>query len=365
MTPPRSIAWLRAFAILWIGLLAGFAAGIEWIRTRPEPPAPSGGIDLVGAGATFPYPLYRRWFADYTAATGFRINYLSVGSGEGIRLLLDGEVDFGATDRPLTAAERARASCGPLLIPMAVGPVAVVANLPRVAAIRLDADLLAAIYLGRVTTWEAQEVRLLNPGLPLRVAPIRVAHRVHTSGTSAVFESYLRTAPAWQAARPIAAAPWEVGEGFEGNEGVAAFVRATPGAIGFVELSYAIQSRLLIATIGNHAGAFVLPDSASVAATVAELLRPDFPDSVADLNRARGASAYPIVAVTRLVADRVLEDERRATMLFDFARWALREGAPAARSLGYSPLPDATASQVVRRLDQQIPGHCLAPPGAA
>ena len=365
MTPPRSIAWLRAFAILWIGLLAGFAAGIEWIRTRPEPPAPSGGIDLVGAGATFPYPLYRRWFADYTSQTGFRINYLSVGSGEGIRLLLDGEVDFGATDRPLTAAERARATCGPLLIPMAVGPVAVVANLPRVAAIRLDADLLAAIYLGKVTTWEAQGVRLLNPGLPERVAPIRVAHRVHTSGTSAVFESYLRTAPAWHAARPLAAAPWEVGEGFDGNEGVAAFVRATPGAIGFVELSYAIQSRLLIATIGNRAGSFVLPDSASVAATVAELLRPDFPDSVPDLNRAEGERAYPIVAVTRLVADRILGDERRATMLFDFARWALREGAPAARSLGYSPLPDATASQVVRRLDQQIPGRCLAPPGAA
>jgi phosphate transport system substrate-binding protein len=351
--------------ILWLGGLAGFAAGVEWIRTRPDPPSPSGGIDLVGAGATFPYPLYRRWFADYTAKAGFRINYLSLGSGEGIRLVLDGEVDFGATDRPLTPAERARATCGPLVIPMALGPVAVVANLPRVAAIRLDAELLAAIYLGKVTTWEAQEVRVLNPGLPPRLAPIRVAHRAHSSGTSTVFESYLRTAPAWRAARPAVAAPWEVGEGFPGNEGVAAYVRATPGAIGFVELSYAIQSRLLIATIGNRAGAYVLPDSASVAATVAELLRPDFPDSVPDLNSARGDRAYPIVAVTRLVADRILEDEARATMLFDFARWALREGAPAARSLGYSPLPDATAAQVVRRLDQQTPGRCLALAGAA
>jgi phosphate transport system substrate-binding protein len=365
MTPPRSIAWLRGFAILWIGLLAGFAAGIEWIRTRPEPPSPSGGIDLVGAGATFPYPLYRRWFADYAAATGFRINYLSVGSGEGIRLLLDREVDFGATDRPLTAAERSRATCGPLVIPMAVGPIAVVANLPRVASIRLDAETLAGIFLGRVTAWDSEEVRRLNGGLPLRAVTIRVAHRVHTSGTSTVFESYLRTAPSWRTARPAAAAPWAVGEGFEGNEGVAAYVRATPGAIGFVELSYALQSRLLIAAIGNRAGAFVLPDSASVAATVAELLRPDLPDSLADLNSARGAGAYPIVAVTRIVADRILEDERRARVLLDLARWALREGAPAARSLGYSPLPDATAAQVTRRLDQLTPGRCPALPRAA
>lgn len=360
MTPPRSLAWLRAFAILWIGLLGGFAAGIEWIRTRPSPPVPSGGIDLVGAGATFPYPLYRRWFAEYAAATGFRINYLSVGSGEGLRLLLDDEVDFGATDRPLSASELAKAACGPIVLPMAVGPIAVVANLPGVGQLRLDAPSLAAIHLGRIATWDDPALRRLNPGTRLPALPIHVAHRTHTSGTSTVFEGYLRTAPAWRAARADAAAPWTVGVGFEGNEGVAAHVRATPGAIGFVELSYATQARLLIAALENPAGTFVQPDSASVAATVAELLRPDIPDSIAHLNAARGAAAYPIVAVTRLVADRALDDERRARLLFDFARWALREGAPTARALGYAPLPDATASQVTRRIDQLAPGRCPA-----
>lgn len=359
MTPTRSVAWLRAFAILWIGLLAGFAAGIEWIRTRPDPPAPSGGIDLVGAGSTFAFPLYRRWFADYTAASGFRINYLSLGSGEGIRLLLSGEVDFGATDRPLRPDELARTTCGPLVIPTALGTIAVVVNLPGLRApISLDADALAAIFLGRIDRWDAPPLRRLNADLPLPALPIQVVHRVHTSGTSAVFESYLRAAREWRDARPTPDAPWPVGAGFEGNEGVAAQVQVTAGAIGFVELSYAMQSRLATAALRNRAGRFVRPDSASLAATMHELLRLDLPDSIGDLNDARGQAAYPVVAVTRLVVDAALRDPRRAEVLTGFVRWALREGAPSARALGYAPLPEATATQVERRLDLLRPGTC-------
>lgn len=365
MTPTRSVAWLRAFAILWIGLLAGFAAGIEWIRTRPEPPAPSGGIDLVGAGSTFAFPLYRRWFADYTAASGFRINYLSLGSGEGIRLLLEGEVDFAATDRPLRANELARTTCGPVVIPTALGTIAVVVNLPGVRQpVALDADALAGIFLGRIARWDAAALRRLNAGLALPALPIRVVHRVHTSGTSAVFESYLRTAEAWRAARPEANAPWPVGDGFDGSEGVAAQVQVTAGAIGFVELSYALQSRLATAALRNRAGRFVRPDSASLGATMHELLRLDLPDSIGGLNDARGPAAYPVVAVTRLVVDDALRDPRRSEVLVRFARWALREGAASARELGYAPLPEATATQVERRLDLLAPGTCPAPRAA-
>ncbi len=360
MTPPRSLAWLRAFAILWIGLLAGFAAGIEWIRSRPAAPVPSGGIDLVGAGATFPFPLYRRWLADYQRAAGFRINYLSIGSGEGLRLLLDGEVDFGATDRPLRPDEAARATCGPVVIPTALGSIAVVVNLPGIATIALDRDVLAAIYLGRIARWDAAPLRALNPAVRLPAMPIRVVHRAHTSGTSAVFEGFLRGADTWRAARPTPAAPWPVGVGFDGNEGVAGEVRATPGAIGFVELSYARQARLSTAAVRNLAGRFVRPDSASLAATIHEMLRLDLPDSLSDLNAARGPDAYPVVAVTRLVLDRGLADERRSRIFLDFARWALRDGAAAAHALGYAPLPDATASQVQRRLDLLTPGRCPA-----
>ncbi len=362
MTAPRSLAWLRALALLWIGLLAGFGAGIEWIRSRPRPPEPSGGIDLVGAGATFPYPLYRRWFAEYAAATGVRINYLSLGSGEGLRLLFEGEVDFGATDRPLRPDELARASCGPLVVPTVLGSIAVVVNLPGITVpLRLDADALADIYLGRVTRWDAPAIHRLNPEVSLPSLPIHVAHRARASGTSTVFARYLATARAWRSRAGDPEATWPVGQAFEGNEGVAAEVRASVGAIGFVEQAYAAQSRLAVVAVRNDAGRFVLPDSTSLAATGRDLTGPAVPDSIPGLVGAREAGAYPIVAITRLVVDRALGDERRAGHFLSFARWAVREGGGSATALGYAPLPPRAADAVLRRLASVVPGRCTKP----
>lgn len=209
MNPPPPLTSLRAAALLWLGLLAGFAAGGEWIRTRPPaPPAPSGRIDLVGTGATFPFPLHRRWFAENQDRTGIRINHFSVGSGEGIRLLFDGEADFGATDHPLRPEELARARCGPLVVPTAVGAITGVHDLPRVAStVHLDADALTE-YLATSTQW-------------------------HADGASGT------TGPP----------PLPAGEVLVGNEGVAALVRAREGAIRLVELAYAQQARLDVAAL--------------------------------------------------------------------------------------------------------------------
>lgn len=363
MTAPRSLTWQRVAALLWIGLLAGFAVGIEWARTRPVAPPPSGGIDLVGAGATFPYPLYRRWFAEYRDASGVRINYFSVGSGEGIRLVLEENVDFGATDRPLRADERARARCGPVEVLTVVGAIAVVVNLPTIGnPVHLDADALAAIYLGRITRWNDATIRSLNPALALPDAPIHVVQRTSTSGTSEIFADYLDGAAAWRTARGDSLTRWPVGARVEGNEGVAAQVSSTVGSIGFVELTYARQAGLSVAALRNRAGRFVRPDSASLARTSSELLAtPAAADTLHGLVGARDEGAYPVAAITRLVVDQSLGDQRRSAHFIAFVRWALREGASSATALGYAPLPRAVARRQLQRLDALRPGTCPTP----
>lgn len=362
MPAPRRGALLRTLAILWIGLLAGFAAGIEWIRTRPDmPPAPSGGIDLVGAGATFPYPLYRRWFADYGAASGVRINYLSVGSVEGIRLLMDGSVDFGATDRPLRPNERAQAACGPVDLPTVVGAVAVAYHLPGVDDLRLDADALAGIFLGRIASWDHPSVRALNPGRALPARPVHVVHRVRRSGTSDAFAQFLASSAEWRAAQPVGEVRWPVGNGAEGNEGVASEVRVREGSIGYVEYSYARHAHLQVAALRNASGAFVAPDSASLARTSAQLLAAGGTDTVGALVGARDAGAYAIGLLTRIVADSVLADPVRGAHYVAFARWALSDGARSATALGYAPIPEPLRRRLTERLQALRPGTCPGP----
>jgi len=357
MPAPRSGAILRAIALVWLGLLAGFAIGIEWIRSRPDVPRPSGGIDLVGAGATFPYPLYRRWFADYASESGVRINYFSVGSREGIRLLLEGSADFGATDRLLSADETARASCGAVQFPTVAGAVAVAYNLPDLGApLRLDAATLAAIFRGRITRWDAREIRRLNPGVTLPSLAIRPVERARVTGTGAVFARYL-AGTGRADTLGVATATAQV----EGNEGVTAEIRSTVGAIGAVELTYAEQAHLPVAALENVSGAYILPSAASVAAAAAELLTPDASDTLAGLVGARDSAAYPAVALTRLVVDGALADETRGAHFVAFAQWALTEGARSAAEVGYTPLPEAVAAHQLRRLAALRPGSCRRP----
>ncbi|MDQ8145508.1 MAG: phosphate ABC transporter substrate-binding protein PstS [Gemmatimonadota bacterium] len=349
--PPRPLTWLRGAALLWIGALVGFAGGMRGWRDRPATPAPSGTIDLVGAGATFPYPLYRRWFEEYGQGSGVRINYFSVGSPEGLRLLRTGGADFGAVDRPLTAAERGAMTCGPLEVATAIGAVAIVANLPSAEALRLDAATLSALLGGGVTRWDDPTLVALNPSLADVRLPVLVARRESASGTADLVAAYLGDAVATPAADVV-------GTVVPGNEGVAAFVRATPGAVGFVELSYARQARLTPMALRNRAGRFVAPDSLSMSATAEALLRTPRDDVRGSLVGAEVPEAYPIVGITRIVADQALGDPTRGAHLIAFMRWALAEGTADATALGYTPLPTAVRRRLDARLAGVVPGRC-------
>jgi phosphate transport system substrate-binding protein len=317
----------------------------------------SGSVDLTGAGATFPYPLYSKWFAKYASQTGVRINYQSIGSGGGIRQLSEKTVDFGASDSPMTDAEMAKAKGGPVLhVPTVIGAVAVTYNLPDLKEpLKLNGDVLGDIFLGKVTRWNDARIAALNPGVTLPARDILVVHRSDGSGTTYIFTDYLSAvSPPW-ASGPGKGKEieWPVGLGGKGNEGVAGQVKQTPGTIGYVELAYAKQNRLAVASIRNAAGTFVTPtvESATAAAAgVADKLgaNTDYRISIAN---AAGAQAYPIASFTWILLYRDQPDATKGRKLVDFLKWALREGGSDAAALDYAPLPQAMASRLVQRLD--------------
>jgi phosphate transport system substrate-binding protein len=318
-------------------------------RTTPS-------IELTGAGATFPYPVYSRWISDYLAATGVRINYQSIGSGGGIRQLAAGTVDFGATDVPMTPRELAGVRGGHIVhVPTVLGSVAITYNLPTVARpLRVSSDVLADIYLGRLRRWNDPRLAALNPGTSLPADDILVVHRADGSGTTYIFTDYLTAvSPAWASGpgrgRDVR---WPVGIGGRGNEGVAGEVKATPGTITYVETTYARQNRLPVAEVRNRAGAFVAPsvEAVSAAAAAATAQLPPEADYRVSIVNAPGAASYPISSITWLLLDPSERDTRKTHAVVDFARWALRDGAVAARALGYTPLPPEVARRVDARL---------------
>ena len=323
---------------------------------RGAPAASSGAVDLTGAGATFPYPLYSKWFSEYAAQKNVRINYQSIGSGGGIRQLSEQTVDFGASDAPMTDEEMAKAKGGKVLhIPTVLGAVVVTYNVPELQQpIRLTGEALAGIFLGTITKWNAPQLAALNPGVTLPARDILVVRRSDGSGTSYIFTDYLSAvSPAWSAGPGKGKeVRWPVGLGGKGNEGVAGQVKSTPGTIGYVELAYATQNKLPVAVIRNAAGSFVTPSIASVtaaAAGVAEKLPADSDFRLSIVN-APGAEAYPISSLTWLLVYEQQRDAVKGRKLVDFLGWALHDGERYAAPLDYAPLPPA----LVTRLEQRI-----------
>jgi phosphate transport system substrate-binding protein len=321
----------------------------------------SAGADLTGAGATFPYPIYSKWFADYAVKTGVKINYQSIGSGGGIRQLTEGTVDFGASDAPMTDAELAKAK-GPVLhVPTVLGAVVITYNVPGVTQpLRLTGDVIAEVFLGKITKWNDTRIKALNPGVTLPTTDVLVVHRSDGSGTTYIFSDYLAAvSPAW------AKAPgrgkelqWPVGMGGKGNEGVAGQVKQTPGAIGYVELAYAKQNSLAYATVKNAGGAFVVPTIESVtaaAAGAAATLAPNTDFRVSIVN-APGAGAYPISSFTYLLINKTPTDAAKGKKLLDFVKWALSDGEQSAAALDYAPLPPAIVTRLDARLDSLSAG---------
>lgn len=323
----------------------------------PPATATSGGADITGAGATFPYPIYFKWFSDYQAKTGIRINYQSIGSGGGIRQLSEGTVDFGASDAPMTDEEMAKAKGGPVLhFPTVLGAVVITYNLPDITQpLNLDGPTIADIFLGRITKWNDGRIAAQNAGVSLPARDILVVHRTDGSGTTYIFSDYLTAvSPTW-ASGPGKGKDlkWPVGLGGKGNDGVAGQVKQTPGTIGYVELAYANQNKLPAARVKNAAGAYVAPAIESITAAAAGAVEtlPATTDYRVSIVNAPGAQSYPISSFTWLLVYERQPDATKGKKLVDFMRWAFTEGEKSAAALDYAPLPAALETRLTDRLN--------------
>lgn len=320
-------------------------------------------VDLTGAGATFPYPLYARWFNEYAQQTNVRINYQSIGSGGGIRQVVARTVDFGATDVPMSDEELVSANVKVLHIPTVIGAVALTYNLPGLKhPLRLSGEVIADIFLGRVTRWNDPRIAALNDDLALPAADILVVHRADGSGTSYIFSDYLASvSPAW-ASGPGRGKEvrWPVGIGGKGNEGVAGQVKQMVGALGYLEVVYARQNRLPVVHVRNREGRFISPMPFEIASAATAVL-----DSVnaratggtdADLRlsivNAPGAQSYPIASFTWMLLAPDAIGRAKTEQLVAFLRWALLESGDIASTLGYVPLPSDAAARIVERLER-------------
>lgn len=342
--------------LAFVTILAGCGGGEGRGDGTASAAASSSSVDLNGAGATFPYPIYSKWFSDYARTTGVKINYQSIGSGGGIKQLSEGTVDFGATDGPMTDEELAAAKGGAILhFPSVLGADVITYNLPAVTTpLRLTGELIADIFLGRVSRWNDARIAAENPGVALPAEDILVVHRTDGSGTTYIFTDYLATvSPAWASGPGRGkSVQWPVGLGGKGNEGVAGQVKQTPGTIGYVELAYATQNRLPTAHIRNAAGNFVAPTIESIKAAAeggASAIGPAADYRVSIVN-APGENAYPISSFTWLLVYETQQDATKGAKLVDFMRWMYGEGQGSAAALDYAPLPEALARQLTERL---------------
>jgi phosphate transport system substrate-binding protein len=332
--------------------------------------APVGGpVSLTGAGATFPAPVYGKWFSDYGQTHGVQVNYQSIGSGGGIQQVTAGTVDFGASDAPMSAEEEAKVP-GILQLPTVLGAVAVTYNLPGLAQpLKLSGPVLAGIFAGKVTKWNDPAIAADNPGAALPSTNIAVVHRSDGSGTTYVFTDYLSQVSAeWKAGPGTGkSVSWPGGLGAKGNEGIAGAVKQTAGSIGYVELAYAMQNGLSMAALKNQSGAYVAPSvdaTAAAAAGVADRVAGG--DFRVSLNNAAGAATYPIATWTYLLVPPHWNDCGKAQAFVSLVDWALTQGADAARQLHYAPLPDQVREGVRQKLGTVTcgPGNQAVKPAA-
>ncbi|WP_293898584.1 phosphate ABC transporter substrate-binding protein PstS [Phenylobacterium sp.] len=304
--------------------------------------------DISGAGATFPAPVYAKWAETYRAQTGAKLNYQAIGSGGGIRQITAGTVDFGATDKPLKPDDLA--TNGFTMFPMVIGGVVPVVNLPGISSgeVKLTGPLLADIYRGVVKTWNDPLIVKSNPGVKLPNLPITVVHRSDGSGTTFVFTTYLASKAAHWASEVGAndSVKWPVGLGGKGNDGVAAYVKQTPGAIGYVEYAFAKQNKLTYTQLQNKAGKFVQPTAPNFSAAAANANWKAAPGFYLLLLDQPGADAWPITAATFILVRVKQEDAAKGRDVLAFFDWAYKNGDAAAVQLDYLPMPAAVKDMV-------------------
>jgi phosphate transport system substrate-binding protein len=317
--------------------------------------AASGQADLNGAGATFPFPLYSKWFDAYARKTGVKVNYQSIGSGGGIRQFTQGTVDFGATDGPMTDEQIVAVKGNVVHVPTILGAVVLTYNLPRLGAarLRLDAPAIADIFLGKITRWNDPRLAALNPGLALPNRDLLVVHRSDGSGTTYVFVDYLsKVSDEWRTRVGTATSVnWPTGLGGKGNEGVTQQVKQLEGTIGYVELVYALANKLPYAQVRNPAGRFVEASLEAVSAAAAGANLPGTTDFRVSITNAAGEASYPIASFTWLLVPQDNPSAQKAGQIKQVLTWILSaEAQDMARSLGYAPLPAPVAGLVRERL---------------
>jgi phosphate transport system substrate-binding protein len=306
--------------------------------------------NLTGAGATFPYPIYSKWFSEYSAAhPGVEVNYQSIGSGGGIRQVTSGVVDFGASDMPMTDEMLAASKIKLIHIPTVLGADVPVFNVPGVNDLRFSGGVLADVFLGKITNWDDSRIAKENPGVKLPNLKIIVVHRSDGSGTSFIWTDYLsKISKEWADGPGKGTSPsWPVGVGGKGNEGVAGLVRQLPGAIGYVELIYALQNNITFGAVENAAGNWVRASIAGVtdAAGSVKQMPADFRISITN---APGANSYPISSFTYLLIPVNGADQARRKVLKDLLSWIVKSGESEASALSYAPLPNNVAEKVLK-----------------
>jgi phosphate transport system substrate-binding protein len=305
-------------------------------------------MDISGAGATFPYPVFAKWAADYATETGNHMNYQSIGSGGGIAQIKAGTVDFGASDKPLKPNELAAAGLGQF--PDVIGGIVPVVNIDGVAAgqLKLTGPVLADIYLGKIRSWNDPAIAKLNTGTKLPSTRISVVHRSDGSGTTFNFADYLsKVSPEWKSkVGADTSVSWPTGIGGKGNEGVAAYAKQIKGAIGYVEYAYVLQNKMTYALVQNAAGKYVTPNSASFQAAAASADWSKAKDFYLVMTNAPGADAYPIAATSFVLVHKQAKDPARAKAVLDFFEWAFKKGQSQAEALDYVPLPAPLVTQI-------------------
>ena len=327
--------------ILAIALLTGVSA------------TASAQLMINGAGATFPYPIYSKWFDHYAKVDpSVRFNYQSIGSGGGQKQILAQTVDFGASDGPMSDENLAKAPGKLLHIPTVAGADVVAYNVPGNPALRFDADTIAGIFLGQIKKWNDPKITALNPGVTLPDQEIVVVHRSDGSGTTYIWTDYLsKVSPEWKTkVGTNTSVNWPTGIGGKGNEGVAGQIKQIPGALGYVELIYAVQNKMPYAEVKNSVGEFVKPSLESITAAMATADIPD--DFRFSMTNPQGAGVYPIAGATWLLVYQQQKDATKGKKLVEFLKWALTDGEKMAKDLEYAPLPESVQQRVLRRIEE-------------
>lgn len=314
-------------------------------------------VSLTGAGATFPAPIYQKWFADYQAIGHVQINYQANGSGGGIKAVTDGTTDFGASDMPMTDAQiktykEKNGGHGILLFPTVLGAVVPTYSIPGVSAeLNFPQVALADIYLGKITKWNDPALVKANPGVKLPDMPIVVVHRSEGSGTSFCFTDFLsKVSPEWNSkVGKNTSVSWPVGLGAKGNDGVAGLIKQQSGSLGYVELIYAVENHLAYGKVQNKDGKYVKGELSTVTAAAAAMkeMPADFRVSITD---APGANAYPISTFTWLLVPQSISDAAKKNAMIGFLKWAITKGQSEVEALDYAKLPAAVASKEMNQI---------------